>query len=73
MWRAMTHFAGLGVRMLDLGLIDTERAAGLARFKLGAGARPLALGATSLNAPGTSLFARRAARRAGPFRRAAPP
>ncbi|MEM9726811.1 MAG: GNAT family N-acetyltransferase [Pseudomonadota bacterium] len=39
LWRAMRDLRDAGVVELDLGGIDTERAAGLARFKLGAGAR----------------------------------
>jgi hypothetical protein len=39
----MTWLASKGVATLELGQVDTEKAAGLARFKLGAGAtlRPL--------------------------------
>lgn len=40
-----------GVRWLDLGSVDTERAPGLARFKLGTGARLHRLGATVLVLP----------------------
>ncbi|MFN4192639.1 MAG: GNAT family N-acetyltransferase [Tabrizicola sp.] len=40
-----------GVRWLDLGSVDTERAPGLARFKLGTGARLHRLGATALVLP----------------------
>lgn len=40
-----------GVRWLDLGSVDTERAPGLARFKLGTGAELRRLGATSLVLP----------------------
>lgn len=46
MWQAMLWHAARGCRSLDLGLIDTDRAAGLARFKLGAGAVPRTLGGT---------------------------
>ena len=40
-----------GVRWLDLGSVDTDRAPGLARFKLGTGARLRRLGATVLVLP----------------------
>jgi Acetyltransferase (GNAT) domain len=40
-----------GVRWLDLGSVDTDRAPGLARFKLGTGAALRQLGATSLVLP----------------------
>lgn len=59
LWQAMLWLRAHGVRMLDLDLIDTEGAPGLARFKLGTGARPLVLGATRLSAPGSRLFAER--------------
>jgi len=40
-----------GVRWLDLGSVDSERAPGLARFKLGTGARLKRLGSTMLVLP----------------------
>jgi hypothetical protein len=40
-----------GVKWLDLGAVDTEAAPGLARFKLGAGARLVRLGPTMLVLP----------------------
>jgi hypothetical protein len=40
-----------GVRWLDLGSVDTEKAPGLARFKLGTGAELKRLGATMLVLP----------------------
>jgi hypothetical protein len=40
-----------GVRWLDLGSVDSERALGLARFKLGTGAGLKRLGATMLVLP----------------------
>lgn len=46
MWRAMIALARLGVTRLDLGAVDTETAPGLARFKLGSGARCRSLGGT---------------------------
>lgn len=48
MWQAMTWAARKGVQRLDLGLISTEDAPGLARFKLGTGARMRQLGGTWL-------------------------
>ncbi|WP_116133892.1 GNAT family N-acetyltransferase [Tropicimonas sp. IMCC34043] len=59
MWQAMLRLREGGVQMLDLDLIDTEAAPGLARFKLGTGAQPLVLGATRLSAPGSRIFAAR--------------
>jgi hypothetical protein len=51
----LTHaaraLAAEGVRWLDLGAVDTEGAPGLARFKLGTGARLRPLGATVLVLP----------------------
>jgi hypothetical protein len=41
-------FAQQSVRQLDLGTIDTHNAPGLARFKLGCGARPRTLGGSWL-------------------------
>ncbi len=46
MWEAMTWLASKGCQQLDLGLINTEEAPGLARFKLGTGARLSQLGGT---------------------------
>lgn len=46
LWRAAEHFRGLGVGALDLGGVDTRRAPGLARFKLGSGAAPRVLSGT---------------------------
>lgn len=48
LWAAACRFAAEGRRLLDLGVIDTERAPGLARFKLGSGAVPRRLGSTAL-------------------------
>ncbi len=47
-WEAIRALRGRGVQMLDLGTVETERSAGLARFKLGAGARARPLGGTWL-------------------------
>lgn len=49
--RAAADLAAEGVRWLDLGPVDTEAAPGLARFKLGTGARVKRLGATMLVIP----------------------
>lgn len=38
LWRGLVALQEAGARDLDLGLLDTERSAGLARFKLGTGA-----------------------------------
>ncbi len=46
LWRATNWLAGKGHQRLDLGLIDTTHAPGLARFKLGAGATARRLGGT---------------------------
>ncbi|MEL7100532.1 MAG: GNAT family N-acetyltransferase [Pseudomonadota bacterium] len=51
LWAAMRWFADRGVDTLDLGTVDTESALGLARFKLGTGARVRRLGGTWLDAP----------------------
>ena len=48
LWHAAMALRGDGVRCLDLGTIDTETAPGLARFKLGTGARARPLGPTVL-------------------------
>lgn len=46
MWSVMEWLAGKAITTLDLGVINTEAAAGLARFKLGTGARLHRLGGT---------------------------
>lgn len=48
MWEVMGYLAARGCQDLDLGIINTEDAAGLARFKLGTGARLAPLGGTWL-------------------------
>ncbi|WP_323763516.1 GNAT family N-acetyltransferase [Marinovum sp.] len=48
LWRAMVDLAARGVTRLDLGIVDTVTAPGLARFKLGSGAQCRALGGTWL-------------------------
>lgn len=56
LWAAAKRMKTLGHDCLDLGVIETEHAAGLARFKLGTGAAPRPLGGTwvRLRAPRTS-------------------
>ncbi|MFY0309276.1 GNAT family N-acetyltransferase [Leisingera sp. D0M16] len=46
LWETASWLAAKGIRQLDLGLINTEDAPGLARFKLGTGARLRRLGGT---------------------------
>lgn len=46
LWDIITYLAQTGIRRLDLGLIDPETNPGLARFKLGSGARARCLGGT---------------------------
>ena len=48
LWYGSETLAKAGVQTLDLGLIDTENAPGLARFKLGTGAKPIRTGGTWL-------------------------
>ena len=48
---AMDGLAARGVCSIDLGQIDTVNLPGLARFKLGSGARPQTLGGTWLRVP----------------------
>lgn len=55
MWEAACWLSARGYGWADLGTLDTETTPGLARFKLGAGAVPLRLGATCLSAPGARL------------------
>ncbi|EBA16243.1 hypothetical protein RSK20926_20995 [Roseobacter sp. SK209-2-6] len=58
LWQAACWLQDKGCQHLDLGLINTEHAAGLARFKLGTGAALSALGGTWLHwPPVTPLFA----------------
>lgn len=52
LWQAALHLRDRGVSRLDLGTIDTEKAPGLARFKLGTGASARRLGGTWLSVPG---------------------
>ena len=46
LWQAAVHLSRQGVLCLDLGTLDTANAPGVARFKLGTGARARALGGT---------------------------
>lgn len=46
MWRAMQRFLKRGFCRLDLGIVATDTAPGLARFKLGTGAQVRQLGGT---------------------------
>ena len=55
MWRAMEYYGAKGCERLDLGMLDTEGATGLARFKLGTGAVARRLGATGLVLPKVNL------------------
>jgi lipid II:glycine glycyltransferase (peptidoglycan interpeptide bridge formation enzyme) len=48
MWEAICWLKRKGVVQFELGLLDTEEGAGLARFKLGTGARVRPLGGTWL-------------------------
>lgn len=48
LWRAFQEFSKSNARRIDLGLIDTENAPGLARFKLGAGAQAHKMGPSVL-------------------------
>jgi hypothetical protein len=52
LYRAARALQAEGVRWLDLGLVNTEDAPGLARFKLGTGAALHRLGSTLLVLPG---------------------
>lgn len=58
LWEASKWLASRGYAWVDLGTLDTETTPGLARFKLGAGAQPLTLGTTYLDAPGARTVAR---------------
>jgi hypothetical protein len=51
LWQAMLCLREEGCTVLDLGDVDTEGAPGLARFKIGTGARVAPLGATVLLPP----------------------
>ena len=47
--QAISMMAERGIKRLDLGTLDTSHAPGLARFKLGCGAKPVELGGTWIN------------------------
>ena len=47
-WHAAKSLAAHGVNWVDLGVVDTKRAPGLARFKLGTGATKVRFGHTGL-------------------------
>ena len=51
LWQAALSLRAEGVRWLDLGSVDSDRAPGLMRFKLGTGADLRRLGATLLVLP----------------------
>lgn len=51
LWQAMLWLKSEGYLQIDLGLIETEVTAGLARFKLGTGAKPCVLGHSWLDMP----------------------
>lgn len=59
LWRAMQDLSKSGFKRLDLGTVDTVSTPGLARFKLGAGAKLRTLSATGLVVPMPSLPFRR--------------
>jgi len=50
-WQAMLRFRSRGCQRLDLGMVATDAAPGLARFKLGSGAQLRTLGGTWLAVP----------------------
>jgi hypothetical protein len=56
MWQAMADLHGSGATDIDLGHCDQMKNPGLARFKLGSGARLCPLGGTWISAPGLGLF-----------------
>ena len=51
LWQAVVELKDRGVMAFDLGGIDTDKAPGIARFKLGMGGRPLMLDGTYLVPP----------------------
>lgn len=62
LWNAICWCKKKGVEQLELGVIDTEDGQGLARFKLGTGARPQTLGGTWVWWPPFSTLLRPVAR-----------
>ncbi|MEZ5847237.1 MAG: GNAT family N-acetyltransferase [Geminicoccaceae bacterium] len=86
LWEAIMRLKDAGTASLDLGGIDTEKAAGVARFKLGLGGEPVTLAGSYLippprtvlklrsfekDAPASAVAVRRREKRKGPQRRAA--
>ncbi len=53
MWHAICALRRRGITRLDLGALNTEDTPGLARFKLGTGAKARALAPTVLSLPGS--------------------
>ncbi len=51
MWHAMQEFSGRGRNRLELGMLNTRDAPGLARFKLGSGAVARRIGASGVVLP----------------------
>ncbi len=62
LWQAMHRLSGAGVTRLDLGIVDTKTAPGLARFKLGTGATTRPLGGSWLWVPALGAALRPLAR-----------
>lgn len=62
LWSAIRWAKSKGLQKLELGTFDTEENAGLARFKLGTGARPHRLGGTWLWYPSLTSLLRPLAR-----------
>lgn len=60
LWQAANWLADQGCLRLDLGAVDTVNAPGLARFKLGVGAKMRQLGPTMLCLPGLANRSRAA-------------
>jgi lipid II:glycine glycyltransferase (peptidoglycan interpeptide bridge formation enzyme) len=43
LWKSIEELKSRGIRMLDLGGVNTTRSAGIARFKIGTGGKVLTL------------------------------
>lgn len=65
LWQASQSLRARGITALDLGTLDSVNAPGLARFKLGCGAKPLELGHTWLYLPYVSPMIRAIGRTRG--------
>lgn len=65
LWKAGQILRARGYTQIDLGALDTQNAPGLARFKLGSGAKPHQLGHTWLHLPAVSPLLRTFRRRGG--------